>query len=455
MNIHELVVQQKEYFHQGNTLPFAFRKKQLMKFKDMIARFEKDMYEVLHTDLNKSEYEAFISEIGILYTEVSEAIKKLHTWMKPERVKTPLSHFGSKSYIYKEPYGVTLIISPWNYPLNLTFAPLIGAIAAGNCAIIKPSEFTPNTSSLISTMIKETFDENYIAVVEGERDVSEALLEEEFDYIFFTGSPHVGKIVMEKASKNLTPVTLELGGKSPCIIDKDAKLDLTVTRIAWGKFINAGQTCIAPDYLLVHEEVKSAFLEKLKEATTKLYRENPLESNDYTKIVSRKHFDRLKNFIQNGNIVFGGEVNEDLLKISPTVLEDVSWEDPVMKEEIFGPILPVMTFRNLEEIKGQIMNAPKPLALYFFSEDKTKQDWVIKNIQYAGGCINDTIFHFGNPYLPFGGVGTSGIGSYHGKASFDTFSHHKSILKQTTAFDITLRYPNSKRGLTFIKKLMK
>lgn len=455
MQIPELVKKQKDWFHQGHTLPYEFRKEQLLKLKEMLQNYEKDMYTALKKDLNKSEYEAFLSEIGILYKETSEAIKHLHRWMKREKVKTPMTHFGSKSYIYKEPYGVTLIISPWNYPLNLTIAPLIGAIAAGNCAIIKPSEFTPTVSNLLQQMIEATFDDSYITVVQGEKEVSEALLEEEFDYIFFTGSPQVGKIVMEKASKHLTPVTLELGGKSPCIIDKDAKLDLAATRTAWGKFINAGQTCIAPDYLLVHEDVKDAFLSKLKASIEKLYGDDPLQNDDYTKIITERHYHRLKSFISKEKVAIGGEADEASRKIAPTVLDNATWEDAAMTEEIFGPILPVITFKQLDEVKEQIMKAPKPLALYYFSENKVNQDWILNNIQFAGGCINDTIFHFGNPHLPFGGVGTSGIGSYHGKASFDTFSHHKSVLKQTTAFDMTLRYPNSKRGLNIIKKLMK
>ncbi|WP_102027111.1 aldehyde dehydrogenase [Salirhabdus sp. Marseille-P4669] len=455
MDIPKKVRAQKEWFHSGKTLPYTFRKQQLERLKKMLKTYEAEMYAALKKDLNKSEYEAFSTEIGILYSEVSDALKKLNRWMKPDKVKTPISHTGSKSYIYKEPYGVTLIISPWNYPLNLTIAPLVGAIAAGNCAVIKPSEFTPTVSKLLSIMIKETFDENYITVVEGERDVSEALLNEEFDYIFFTGSPQVGKIVMEKASKYLTPVTLELGGKSPCIIDKDAKLDLAAKRTAWGKFINAGQTCIAPDYLLVHEDVKTAFLEKLDKAIADLYGQDPLQNEEYTKIINGRHFNRLKDYMNDGRTAIGGKVDEVSQKIAPTVVEDITWDHPVMKDEIFGPVLPLLTFSNLDDVKEHILKAPKPLALYYFSENRRNQDWIIENIQYAGGCINDTIFHFANPYLPFGGVGTSGMGAYHGKASFDSFSHHKSVLKQTTAFDMAIRYPNSKRGLKIIKRIMK
>ncbi|MBO8154865.1 MAG: aldehyde dehydrogenase [Bacillaceae bacterium] len=455
MNISELVQAQKRMFHEGKTLTHMFRKHQLEKLKQALKRYEKDIYCALKQDLNKSEYEAFASEIGFLYAELDEAIKHLHSWMKPEKVKSPISHSGAKSYIYKQPYGAALIISPWNYPIQLTFAPLIGAIAAGNCSVIKPSELAPNVSRLIADMVQSTFEPDYIAVVEGDKEISQQLLEEPFDYIFFTGSVPVGKIVMEKASKHLTPVTLELGGKSPCIVDQDAKIPLAARRIAWGKFLNAGQTCIAPDYLLVHEDIKDELLHKLRDAIESFYGNHPEEHPEYTRIVNQRHFERLSEYLKDGQIVCGGVAKEEQLTISPTILDGVSWEDPIMQDEIFGPILPVLTFTQIEEVKKEIAHAPNPLALYLFTENEQTQEWAIENISFGGGCINDTLMHIANPNLPMGGIGTSGVGQYHGKASFDTFSHQKSIVKQTTRFDLSFRYPNSKIGLKILRKIFK
>lgn len=455
MHISKLIQDQKNMFREGKTLTHMFRKHQLEKLKLALKRYEKDIYQALKKDLNKSEYEAFASEIGFLYAEIDEAIKYLYQWMKPEKVKSPISHSGSKSYIYKQPYGVALIISPWNYPIQLTFAPLIGAIAAGNCAVIKPSELVPSVSGLIADMVQSTFEPDYIAVVEGDKEISQQLLEEPFDYIFFTGSVPVGKIVMEKASKHLTPVTLELGGKSPCIVDQDAKIPLAARRIAWGKFLNAGQTCIAPDYLLVHEDIKDELLHELRDAIESFYGNHPEEHPEYTRIVNQRHFERLSEYLKDGQIVCGGVAKEEQLTISPTILDGVSWEDPIMQDEIFGPILPVLTFTQIEEVKKEIAHAPNPLALYLFTENEQTQEWAIENISFGGGCINDTLMHIANPNLPMGGIGTSGVGQYHGKASFDTFSHQKSIVKQTTRFDLSFRYPNSKIGLKILRKIFK
>lgn len=455
MDIGHLVRQQKNMFAEGKTLTHMFRKHQLEKLKIALKRYESDIYETLKKDLNKSEYEAFASEIGFLYGEIDEAIKHLHSWMKPVKVKSPISHSGAKSYIYKQPYGVALIISPWNYPIQLTFSPLIGAIAAGNCAIIKPSELAPNVSRLIADMVQNTYEPDYIAVVEGDKEISQQLLEEHFDYIFFTGSVPVGKIVMEKASKHLTPVTLELGGKSPCIVNEDAKIPLAARRITWGKFLNAGQTCIAPDYLLVHEDVKVELLKELIAAIESFYGKHPHRHPDFTRIVNRNHFERLTEYLKNGEIVYGGIADEKHLTISPTILDGVSWDDPIMQDEIFGPILPVLTFTQIEEVKKEIAHAPNPLALYLFTENEQTQEWAIDNISFGGGCINDTLMHIANPNLPMGGIGSSGVGQYHGKASFDTFSHQKSIVKQTTKFDLSFRYPNSKIGLKILRKIFK
>lgn len=453
--IQSTVNRQKEFYYNGGTREYQFRKQQLEKLRKAIKDHEQAILDALKLDLNKSSYESYSAEIAFLYAEIDLVIKHLHKWMKPKKVKTPISHKGSSSYIYKEPYGVTLIIAPWNYPFQLAIAPLIGAIAAGNCAILKPSELTPTTSRLIHEILSSIFESEYIAVVEGGKEISKVLLDQRFDHIFFTGSVPVGKIIMEKASQHLTPVTLELGGKSPTIVDKDANLDLAAKRIAWGKYMNAGQTCIAPDYLYVHEDIKDQFTEKFKEAVTSFYGKNPMDNEEFTHIVSKRHFERLKSFLTNGKVVIGGHFNDDELFIEPTLLDNVSWQDPVMEDEIFGPILPMMTFDRLDEVVQQVRNQEKPLALYYFSEDDRNQEYILKHLQFGGGCINDTVYHVANPYLPFGGVGYSGQGAYHGEASFNVFTHNKSIVKQTTKFDLPFRYPDSKLGLKVIKRLFK
>jgi aldehyde dehydrogenase (NAD+) len=346
-------------------------------------------------------------------------------------------------------------MGPWNYPFMLLVAPLLGAIAAGNCAIIKPSEMTPNTSKLIAQMMEGIFENEHIAVVEGGIKESTALLESPIDFIFFTGSEAVGKIVMQAASKRIVPFVLELGGKSPCIVDQDANLELAAKRIMWGKLLNAGQTCVAPDYLWVHKQVKNDLLKLMKETIREFYGEEPIENPEYGRIVNEKHFKRLTRFLTNGDIVLGGKVDKERQRISPTILDRISWEDPVMKEEIFGPILPVVEFTEIHEVIDQIRKAPKPLALYYFSESEKKQQFMIQSVPFGGGCMNDTIMHMASPYLPFGGVGASGIGRYRGHASFECFSYEKSILKQTTNFDISLRYPSAKNGLKWIRRLMK
>jgi aldehyde dehydrogenase (NAD+) len=391
----------------------------------------------------------------VVLEEIRFTLRHLRAWTRPKKVKTPLTHIGSKSYLFSEPYGVALIISPWNYPFQLAFAPLIGAIAAGNCAIIKPSELTPKTSELMAKMLNDIFPKEYISVILGGIEVSTALLNEDIDYIFFTGSVSVGKIIMETAAKNLTPVTLELGGKSPCIVHDDAKIQLAAKRIAWGKYLNAGQTCIAPDYLYLHQNIKDEFLHHLKDAIQELYGVNPLKNENFTRIVSEKHFKRLRSFLTNGSLYTGGNTNQEMLMIEPTVLTNITWNDAIMQDEIFGPILPVIEYSNLNEVINGIRQHPKPLSLYLFSESPTVQEEILHNVSFGGGCINDTVYHFVSPYLPFGGVGNSGIGAYHGKGSFDTFSHGKSVLKQTTLFDLPFRYPNVKNGLKKIKMFLK
>jgi aldehyde dehydrogenase (NAD+) len=450
-NYNALVEKQRAYFLTGKTKDLEFRIKALEKLRQVVQSHELELTGALRADLNKSEFDAYATEIGFVLHEIRFVLKHLKSWMKPRKVKTPMTHIGSVSMIFPEPYGVSLIIAPWNYPFQLAVAPLIGAIAAGNCAILKPSELTPTTSALLAKLINENFQDDFIAVVEGDVATSQALLAERFDYIFFTGSVPVGKVIMEAAAKNLTPVTLELGGKSPCIVDEKANLKLAAKRIAWGKFLNAGQTCIAPDYLYVQKSIKEPFLLLLKEAIADMFGE--IEKN--TRIVSEKHFLRLQEFLQDGSIYVGGDSDQEALKIEPTVLTDITWNDRVMADEIFGPILPVLEFEDIDEVICQIQQKPNPLALYVFSESNDVQNKVINHISFGGGCINDTIYHITSPYLPFGGVGSSGIGAYHGKGSFDTFSHEKSVLKQTTKFDIPFRYPNVKDGLKKIKMFLK
>jgi len=454
-NYRSLVDKQHMYFRTGATKDITFRLNALQKLKDGINHHERRFMEALKADLNKSEFEAYSTEIGIVLEELRFTMKHLRKWAKPKRVKTPITHIGSTGYIYPEPYGVAMIISPWNYPFQLAIAPLIGAIAAGNCSILKPSELTPKTSEVLGELIAALFPEEYISVVHGGVETSQALLQEKVDYIFFTGSVPVGKVIMEAASKNLTPVTLELGGKSPCIVHEDANIKLAAKRIAWGKFLNAGQTCVAPDYLYVHQNIKDEFLNQLRESIKELYGENPLTNPNYTRIVSERHFHRLASFLTNGDTRIGGNINKDGLVIEPTVLTKITWEDPVMQDEIFGPILPVLEYNQLSEVIEGIQNHPNPLALYVFTEADAVAQEVLQNVSFGGGCINDTVYHIVSPYLPFGGVGSSGVGAYHGKGSFDTFSHHKSVLKQTTLFDIPLRYPDMKDGLQKIKYFLK
>ncbi|MCY8230409.1 aldehyde dehydrogenase [Priestia endophytica] len=454
-NILSLIEKQRAFFETDTTKDVAFRKENLTKLKSAVKRYEQQLLDALQRDLHKSETEAYMTEIAFIYEEIRFVLKHLDSWTKPQKVKTPVSHLGSKSYLYREPYGVTLIIAPWNYPVQLQFSPLIGAIAGGNTALLKPSEYTPTVSRWISKLIQKTFPSEYIAVVEGGVEESQALLNERFDYIFFTGSVAIGKEVMKAAANYLTPLTLELGGKSPCIVDQDANIELAAKRIAWGKFTNASQTCIAPDYVIVHEQIREEFVQELKAVVKEFYGETPLNSEKFGKIVSKRHFTRLLAFLQDGDILFGGQYEEVENRISPTLLENIMWEDSVMKEEIFGPILPLFSFTKFEDLKYHLGKTPNPLALYYFSEDEKKQEKIINSFSFGGGCINDTVMHVANTHLPFGGVGESGMGKYHGKGSFDAFTHEKGILKQTTKFDLPIRYPSFKNSLKYVKKLLK
>lgn len=455
MSISSIVNKQKEYFYKGHTRSVETRKNNLKKLYDGIQRFEDEIFQALKLDLNKSVHESFTTEIGYVLKEISFQMKHISSWSKPKRVRTALTHFGSKGKVVPEPYGVTLIIAPWNYPFQLAIAPLVGALAAGNTVVLKPSELTPNVSKVLTRMLGELFPEELVSVVEGGVEESTALLKEPFDYIFFTGSVGVGKVVMEAAAKKLTPLTLELGGKSPCIVHKDAKLDVTARRIVWGKFLNAGQTCVAPDYMYVHSSVKEQLIEALRHEIAEQYGKDALQNDNYVRIVSERHFERLCTFLQDGKPVIGGNYTKETLHIEPTVLTNVTWQSAVMEDEIFGPILPIIEYDKIEEVIETIQHHPKPLALYVFSEDRKVQEKVTSNISYGGGCINDVVYHLATPYLPFGGVGSSGLGSYHGEQSFRTFSHYKSILSQSTAFDMKIRYSSTKSALKFIRKLLK
>ncbi|CAI8861560.1 MULTISPECIES: aldehyde dehydrogenase [Priestia] len=430
-NYQELTKKQLSFFNSGKTKDVAFRIETLKKLRELVVRHEDDILKAVKADLNKPEIEAKRAEVGLVLSEIDFAVKNLAEWAAPKEVETPSTHAGAKSYIYQDPYGLALVIAPWNYPFQLAVSPVVGAIAAGNCVVLKPSELTPHTSSLLAKMFNENFPEEYLTVVEGEVETSTALLKENFDYIFFTGSTMVGKIVAEAAAKHLTPVTLELGGKSPTIVHEDANIEEVAKRIARGKFANAGQTCVAPDYILVQRNVKDELLANLKQVVTNTYGEDVSQNLDFPHVVSEKHFDRLNSFLTNGDIVFGGKTDRSRLFIEPTVLDNISWEDNVMQDEIFGPILPVIVYDEISEVIEAIVKRPKPLALYLFSEDEAVQDRILNSVSFGGGSINDTINHMTSHYLPFGGVGDSGMGAYHGKASFDTFSHAKSILKRS------------------------
>lgn len=449
-----IVAEQRRYFYSGRTMSIAFRREQLRRLRKAVVANEKSILKALNRDLSKAPYEAYMSEVGIVLSELRYALRHLRSWSRPVRVRTPLTIFPAASFIHTEPYGVTLVISPWNYPFALTINPLIGAIAAGNCCIVKVSEFAPNTAAVLTHMIADTFATEYITVVSGDAEVGQALLEEPFDKIFFTGSTAVGRAVMAAAAKNLTPISLELGGKSPCIVDRDASLVDAARKIGSGKFLNAGQTCIAPDYLLVHRSVKEDLVTLLQDTIHQFYGNNPQQSKDFNRIVNHRHFDRLIRLMADGQIIFGGDRDRKALYIGPTIIDDVGWDDVIMREEIFGPLLPIMTFDHLDEAIEKVKSLPKPLALYFFSSNRRNQLAVLHGISFGGGCINDTMLHYASPYLPFGGVGQSGIGSYRGKASFDTFSHRKSVVRRPSRFDFPFRYPPY-GSLSLIKKILR
>ncbi len=454
--IDEIIQKQKRFFQSGKTLPVSFRIEALKGLKACIKNHQQDIILALQQDLGKSDFESYMCEIGMVLSELSYMIKHTKKFAKAKKVRTPMSQFHSKSYVLSQPYGNTLIMSPWNYPFLLTIDPVIDAISAGNTAIVKPSAYSPKTSEIVLKLISECFNEEYVAVVTGGRQENSYLLEKKFDLVFFTGSQTVGKEVLHHTAQNLTPVVLELGGKSPVIVDSSADIELSAKRIVFGKIINSGQTCVAPDYILCEKSVKDKLVEQLKKQI-KLQLGDALNNPDYCRMINKKHFDRVLGLIDKDKVVYGGNSSEESLKIEPTVMDNVSLADKVMGEEIFGPIIPILTFDKLEEVYEILKDKPKPLALYLFSTDKSHIRFVTTRISYGGGCINDTIIHLATERMGFGGVGESGMGAYHGKRGFDTFSHKKSIVNKSNWIDLPMRYQpyNREKHLKTIKKFMK
>ncbi len=447
--------QQRAFFKTGKTKDLAFRIEQLKRLKQAISENEEAIAQALKADLGKPKFEVVGAEFSLCLENINYTLKHLKSWLKPKGAYSPISTFPAKAQVIPEPLGVVLIIAPWNYPWQLLITPWIGAIAAGNCAILKPSEISAHNSSLLANIFSKYFDPRVVAVVEGDKDITQELLTQKFDHIFFTGGTNVGKIVMQAAAKNLTPVTLELGGKSPCIVDSNVNLEIAARRITWGKFLNAGQICVAPDYLLVHSSIKQQLIKAMVECIQEFYGIDPEKSPDYSRIISERHFQRLVSLLKEGKITIGGETNANERYIAPTVIEGINWDSEVMQDEIFGPILPVLEYENLDHAIAKINSRPKPLALYLFSREKHIQEKVLRDTSSGGVAINDTIMQLSSPELPFGGVGNSGMGCYHGKFSFDTFSHYKSVLKKSFWFDIKLRYPPYAKKLKLIKLLFR
>ncbi|WP_394344232.1 aldehyde dehydrogenase [Seonamhaeicola marinus] len=455
-DISKIIESQNAFFRTQKTKDVNFRLQLLKSLKAEIIANEEAIYTALHKDFKKSEFESFISEFGLVISELNLAINNLRKWAKPKRVKASILTFPSSDYIYKEPYGTVLVIGPWNYPFLLTMEPLIMAIAAGNTVVLKPSELTEHTSLLVSKIIDKVFSSEIATTVLGGIDVATELLAQRWDYIFFTGSVPVGKIVAKAAAKHLTPVTLELGGKSPCIIDDTANLKLAATRIVWGKFLNGGQTCIAADYLLVHKSIKADFIEILKTEITRFYGNNPKASRDFPRIINKRNTERLAKILKDTNVVFGGEIDINDSYISPTIVDSPRLDSPIMSDEIFGPILPILSYETDKDLEEIIWNFEKPLAFYIFSKNKRFVENTINKFEFGGGVINDLLIHFGNHRLPFGGVGHSGMGAYHGKLGFDTFSHEKAIIKRGNWIDPPIRYaPYSNKKFTILKKMFK
>jgi aldehyde dehydrogenase (NAD+) len=456
-NIAEVFNGQLHFFNSGATRPIGFRIEQLKKLKEVILLHEAEILEALYKDLRKSTYEAFGSEIGQLLREIDFTIRHLHAWAKPQSVSTPLMLFPSTSKVYRDPLGIVLIIGPWNYPFLLTIGPLISAIAGGNTAIIKPSEEAAHTAMVVEKIIASIFNQDYVHVVQGVGgEVIPAMMNQvRFDHVFFTGSTGVGQKIMEMAAKKLVPVTLELGGKSPCIVDRSANLDYTAKKIVWSKLMNAGQTCVAPDYVLVHNAVKEELVSKIRENIKNMFGEDPMKSEDFGRIINNKRFKKLSQYLDPTKIVSGGRSNEADLYIEPTILENITIQDPVMQEEIFGPILPVIGFDHQEEVVEWVEKNPFPLSLYIYAEDRNVQEFYLSRLRFGGSCINNSLIHLGNPHLPFGGVGPSGTGQYHGKYGFETFTRPKAVLHSRSWFDIPLLYAPFKGKVELLKKVFK
>lgn len=438
--IKDILQQQNHFFSSGKTIPAEFRLKQLESLKEAMIRHEADLAAALKEDLGKSRMESYMCEIGLTLSELTWMQKHLRSLMRSKRVSTPAAQFAAKSFRSPSPYGTVLIMSPWNYPVLLTLDPLIDAIAAGNTAVVKPSAYAPCTFNVMKTMIEECFPAHYVAVVDGGRAENQALLQQRFDMIFFTGGKTVGQEVLRHAAEYLTPVTLELGGKSPCIVDSTAKIRLAAKRIVFGKYLNCGQTCVAPDYILCDKRIRDELITAILAEIEKQFGKEPLKNPNYGKIINEKHFERILGLINGEKLVYGGQSEPESLRIAPTVLNNITWDDAVMGEEIFGPLLPILTFDTLDEALDTVESHPHPLALYFFSEDKAAQKKVLDTCRFGGGCINDTIIHLATSDMPFGGVGESGMGSYHGRVGFETFSHYRSIVDKKTWMDLPIRY---------------
>ena len=438
--IKDILQQQNHFFSSGKTIPAEFRLKQLESLKEAMIRHEADLATALKEDLGKSRMESYMCEIGLTLSELTWMQKHLRSLVREKRVATPLAQFAAKSFRSPSPYGTVLIMSPWNYPVLLTLDPLIDAIAAGNTAVVKPSAYAPYTFDVMKTIIEECFPAHYVAVVDGGRAENQALLQQRFDMIFFTGGKTVGREVLRHAAEYLTPVTLELGGKSPCIVDSTAKIRLAAKRIVFGKYLNCGQTCVAPDYILCDKRIRDELITAILAEIEKQFGKEPLKNPNYGKIINEKHFERILGLINGEKLVYGGQSEPESLRIAPTVLNNITWDDAVMGEEIFGPLLPILTFDTLDEALDTVESHPHPLALYFFSEDKAAQKKVLDTCRFGGGCINDTIIHLATSDMPFGGVGESGMGSYHGRVGFETFSHYRSIVDKKTWMDLPIRY---------------
>lgn len=454
MTIAEINAAQRRFFATGRTRSPAFRVEMLSRLQAGLHAHEQALLSALKQDLNKSAGEAYMTELGLVYDELSYALRHVERWARPRTVHLPLLHFPASGHLLPEPYGAALLLSPWNYPVQLTLNPLIAALAAGNCAVVKPSAYAPASSAAIAALLRDVFAPSYVTVVEGGREENAALLDEKWDFIFFTGSVVVGRVVMQAAARHLTPVALELGGKSPVIVDANADLRLAARRILWGKTVNAGQTCVAPDYLLVDRRIKEPLLRHMERQLVYLWGKHPLEREDYPRIINKKHFERLMGLMAGEHAALGGECDAAGLRIAPTVLDEVTALSPVMQEEIFGPILPVITYDTLDDALRFVAERPRPLALYVFSEDAAVVRRILGGLSFGGGCVNDTLMHLVTHKLPFGGVGDSGMGGYHGKYGFDTFTHYKSVVNKSTSLDLPLRYPPYDKKLAAARRFL-